>query len=76
MESRADRHRETGTVGRDNSEGSLRHSTPRHDTGRFWVWFCALIGIAAIAVVYYFAFSAAHTAQIRDIPLATKGGKP
>jgi hypothetical protein len=41
-----------------------------------WVWACALAGICAIAVVYYFAFSAAHTAQIRDVPLATKGGKP
>jgi hypothetical protein len=41
-----------------------------------WAWACALAGILAIAVAYYFAFSAAHTAQIKDVPLATKGGRP
>lgn len=41
-----------------------------------WVWICALAGILAIVIAYYFAFSAAHSAQIKDVPLATGGAKP
>ena len=41
-----------------------------------WIAGCALASVLAIVVAYYFAFGAAHAAQIKDVPLATKGGRP
>jgi hypothetical protein len=35
-----------------------------------------LFGFGCLAVAYFFAFRAAHSAQIRDVPLATTGGRP
>jgi hypothetical protein len=41
-----------------------------------WIWLCALASVMAIVIAYYFAFSAAHAAGIKDVPLAQKGGRP
>ncbi len=41
-----------------------------------WILGCAFASVLAIVVAYYFAFSAAHAAGIKDVPLATKGGRP
>lgn len=37
---------------------------------------CVLASILAIVTAYYFAFSAAHAVQIKDVPLAKSGGRP
>lgn len=41
-----------------------------------WVWGGVLFGFACLFVAYFFAFRASHAAQIKDVPLATKGGRP
>lgn len=40
------------------------------------LWLAVLFGFACLFTAYFFAFRAAHTAQIKDVPLATKGGRP
>lgn len=40
------------------------------------LWFAVLFGFACLAAAYVFAFRAARAAQIREVPLATKGGRP
>jgi len=40
------------------------------------LWLCVCAGFALIVTAYFFAFRAAHAAQIQDVPLATKGGRP
>ncbi len=74
--SSADCHREADNAGRGDPAGLLRRSAPRNDRGKTGIWLCALASILAIVVAYYFAFSAAHTAQIKDVPLAKPGGRP
>ncbi len=39
-----------------------------------WLW--VLAGFVFVAVLWIAAFKVAHSAQIREVPLATKGGKP
>ena len=39
------------------------------------VWLFVAVVFGSLATAYYFAFSAAHQAQIRDVPLATGGGR-
>lgn len=41
-----------------------------------WIWLCVLASVMAIVVAYFFAFRAAHEVQIKDVPLAPKGGRP
>jgi hypothetical protein len=36
----------------------------------------AAASIAVIVGLYFFVFRAAHEAQIREVPLVTKGGRP
>jgi hypothetical protein len=59
-----------------SAQAPTLHETGKNAGSNKWIWLCALAGIVVIAIVYYFAFSAAHAAQIRDVPLATKGGQP
>jgi len=42
-------------------------------SARLWLFVFAVFG--ALATAYFFAFRAAHIAQIKDVPLATKGGR-
>jgi hypothetical protein len=37
------------------------------------LWFFVFAGFACLVTAYVFAFKAAHAAQIRDVPLVTKG---
>jgi hypothetical protein len=39
-------------------------------------WLLMLVVFAGLFAAYYAAFRAAHQAQIRDVPLATQGGRP
>jgi len=39
------------------------------------LWFFVIGGFACIVTAYAFAFRAAHAAQIREVPLVTKGVK-
>jgi hypothetical protein len=50
-------------------------SAPGGRRSSAWIWGCALASVMAIVVAYYFAFSAAHQVQIKDVPLATQGGR-
>ncbi|HEY8994192.1 MAG TPA: hypothetical protein VIM71_06005 [Lacunisphaera sp.] len=43
---------------------------------RFRPWLLVGVVFSALLTAYFFAFRAAHEAQIRDVPLATKGAKP
>jgi Na+/melibiose symporter-like transporter len=43
---------------------------------RFRPWLLVLAVFAGLATAYFFAFRAAHQAQIKEVPLATKGGRP
>ena len=36
----------------------------------------AVASIGVIVFIYFFAFRAAHTAQIKDVPLAKREAKP
>ena len=40
------------------------------------LWLFVIAGFACLVLAWVFAFRAAHSAQIRDVPLATKGAKP
>ncbi len=40
------------------------------------LWLFVLGGFACLVTAYIFAFRAAQAAQIREVPLATKGGRP
>jgi hypothetical protein len=40
------------------------------------LWLGVLFGFACLVTAYFFAFRASHLAQIRDVPLATNGGRP
>jgi hypothetical protein len=40
------------------------------------LWLGVLFGFACLATAYFFAFRAAHAAQIKDVPLAPRGGRP
>ena len=40
------------------------------------LWLGVLFGFACLVTAYVFAFRAAHAAQIQDVPLAPKGGRP
>ena len=40
------------------------------------LWFFVIGVFACLTTAYVFAFRAASAAQIRDVPLATKGVKP
>lgn len=39
-------------------------------------WILVLVVFAALFAAYFAAFRAADSAQIKDVPLATKGGRP
>jgi hypothetical protein len=39
------------------------------------LWLAVALVFAGLATAYYFAFRAAHAAQIKDVPLATSGGR-
>ncbi len=41
---------------------------------RPWILVCAVF--AAVVVAYFFAFRAVRMAQIKEVPLTTKGGRP
>ena len=43
-------------------------------SARLWLFVAA--GFAGLLTAYFFAFRAAHDAQIKDVPLAPKGGRP
>ena len=43
---------------------------------RFRPWLLVIAVFAGLAAAYVAAFRAAHVAQIKDVPLATKGGRP
>jgi|GEM_PF-5024843 len=43
---------------------------------RFRPWLLVSVVFAALVTAYFFAFRAAHEAQIKDVPLAGKGGRP
>ncbi len=44
---------------------------------RGWaLWLCVVGGFSLLALAYVFAFRAAHQAQIKDVPLAPRGGRP
>ena len=53
-----------------------RPATPLQNRRPFSLWLAVFLGFACLAVAYFFAFRAAHAAQIKDVPLATKGGRP
>lgn len=38
---------------------------------KLWIFVC--LGFAFLITAYFFAFKVSHAAQIRDVPLATKG---
>ena len=40
------------------------------------LWLGVLFGFACLFAAYFFAFRASHAAQIKDVPLATPGGRP
>lgn len=40
------------------------------------LWLAVLFGFACLVAAYVCAFRAAHAAEIRDVPLATGGGRP
>jgi hypothetical protein len=40
------------------------------------LWLAVLLGFAALGTAYFFVFRAAHEAQIKTVPLVTKGGRP
>ena len=40
------------------------------------LWLFVIGGFACLVTAYVFAFRAVHAAQIRDVPLATKGVQP
>ena len=42
----------------------------------YFVWVLAAASIVVILGLYFFVFRAAHEVQIREVPLATKGGRP
>jgi type IV secretory pathway VirB2 component (pilin) len=44
--------------------------------GGFALWVAVLFGFTCLGAAYVFAFRAAHKAQIKEVPLATKGGRP
>ena len=39
-------------------------------------WVLVIVVFAGLFAAYYAAFRAAHQAQIQEVPLATKGGRP
>ncbi len=41
---------------------------------RLWLFVAVVFG--CLATAYVFAFRAAHQAQIKEVPLATRGGRP
>jgi len=42
-----------------------------------WVlWAGVVLAFSLLVLAYVFVFRAAHQAQIKDVPLATKGGRP
>ena len=38
------------------------------------LWFFVIGGFACLGAAWFFAFRAAHQAQIKEVPLATQGG--
>lgn len=42
---------------------------------KFRPWLLVFVVFAGLAAAYFFAFRAAHEAQIKDVPLASKGGR-
>ena len=44
------------------------------NTSRLWLG--VLLGFACLFAAYFFAFRASHAAQIKDVPLAPRGGRP
>jgi hypothetical protein len=40
------------------------------------LWLAVVFGFACLVTAYVFAFRAAGAAQIRDVPLAPRGGRP
>ena len=43
---------------------------------RFRPWVLVGAVFAAVVIAYFFAFRAVRAAQIKEVPLATKGGRP
>ena len=40
------------------------------------LWLAVFFGFACLVTAYVFVFRAARAAQIRDVPLAPRGGRP
>ena len=40
------------------------------------LWLFVVLGFAGLATAYVFAFRASSAAQIKDVPLAPRGGRP
>jgi len=40
------------------------------------LWLGVLVGFACLFAAYFFAFRASHAAQIQEVPLAPRGGRP
>ena len=43
---------------------------------RFRPWILVVIVFTGLAAAYFAAFHAAREAQIKDVPLASQGGRP
>jgi hypothetical protein len=75
--------RESSAEASNGENGWNLHSAPVQparsagatSTGRV-LWLAVTLGFLCLATAWFFAFRAAHRAQIRDVPLATKGGRP
>ena len=57
-------------------ERAHQECAPTREPGRLAVWMLAVASIGVIVFIYFFAFRAAHTAQIKDVPLAKREAKP
>ena len=42
---------------------------------KFRPWLLVVVVFAGLAAAYFAAFHAAHEAQIKDVPLASQGGR-
>lgn len=69
---------EPGLAGGSGSRPTVvgQEPNPPASKGTHFAWLLAGASIAVIVVIYFFAFRAAHEAQIKDVPLAPRGAKP
>ena len=66
---------ETGLSGA-GAQQDCAPTKPQAQGRTLHVWILATASVAVIVFIYFFAFRAAHEAQIREVPLVTKGGRP